>query len=478
MPSFLTRWSHLEASVWEARAGLKLAKYLDVRVTAAADATATFTRDVMVPTRALNAALIDKALDLQGYEPPPRYRELWRRWALERRMRPALASPAAAPLQDLQDQYFALAWPAAPSPGQPPAAAWHAAAEAAARNREPLAQLLVEIVRARRDLARAAGFADYRDYRWAELGRLDFTPADVAAVRQAVAERWPHALRRSPYRGLRPWEVAAAIEARAGQLPWRDVDQLLELAGELLASVGLGQEFAALREGGMLHLRTEANAELAPVSETFTFPASGRPCVFVATRGTFEDLPLLLHEVGHAAHDHLSLVAQGDMWNMGACDELAEMMANATALLPLREAKSMREALLARWFVQYLPDLCLQDAFAEWVNAQEPAALGADALDARWLALTGTYFGHLDWRGSDASGGWQHSRSLFTSPGYAFAYAFAQVGAALLLKEPGADLASAMRLGGSVPLREAVARLGIPSPLDPAVVGSLVDLVR
>eukprot|EP01030_Chromulinospumella_sphaerica_P008018 gene8018-7846_t len=109
-------------------------------------------------------------------------------------------------------------------------------------NKDELNELFDKLLNLRQQIARNAGFDNYRDYKFRELGRFDYTPDDCFAFHQAAMNRLD-------------------LESRKGKAP-----------------------------GGYN----------CPLSET------GVPFIFMNAAGTMGDVITMMHEGGHAVHSFLS----------------------------------------------------------------------------------------------------------------------------------------------------------------------------
>ena len=109
--------------------------------------------------------------------------------------------------------------------------AWELVANRRLQEAGKFEEIFEQLVKLREQIARNAGYANYRDYAFRKLGRFDYTPADCEAFHQAVeqeimpvlrelqAERQA-AARRGDAAALGPGggpaEPAAAAPVRAG----------------------------------------------------------------------------------------------------------------------------------------------------------------------------------------------------------------------------------------------------------------------
>ncbi len=63
---------------------------------------------------------------------------------------------------------------------------WRGIMDCFLAQRDPLNNLYLEMLPLRRQLAANAGFANYRDIRWLQLSRFDYTPADCFTFHDAI----------------------------------------------------------------------------------------------------------------------------------------------------------------------------------------------------------------------------------------------------------------------------------------------------
>ena len=66
--------------------------------------------------------------------------------------------------------------------------AWRLASDRWLADRSAINELWTQSVTLRRQIAHNAGCADYREYRWRELLRFDYTPEDCATFQAAIEE--------------------------------------------------------------------------------------------------------------------------------------------------------------------------------------------------------------------------------------------------------------------------------------------------
>ena len=233
----------------------------------------------------------------------------------------------------------------------------------------------------------------------AAAGRLDYAPEECLVLHEAVeAEVVPLAARRWEARRaalgvatLRPWDLLAA--------PWRREPAPAFASGDAFVA-GVAPVLAALDpELGALYARMGAAGSLdvgwAPGKRgggtERPYPRTGLPFVRVGEAGTETGTGTLLHEMGHAFHDHLTMTRDGGClaWDLEHPDEFSELAAfalyfQAAPLLgrpgvgpwPAATAAGALADFLEETLIATLPAFTLADAFQHWAYAEAPAGAG------------------------------------------------------------------------------------------------------
>jgi oligoendopeptidase F len=256
----------------------------------------------------------------------------------------------------------------------------------------------------------------------------------------------------------------------------------------------LGDMVATMRAEELLDLENRKGK--APGGYCSSFPARGRPFIFMNAVGTEDNLRTMLHEAGHAFHvfDRRPLPY---LWQRRSPMEFNEVASMSMELLTTpyltQDAGGFygpRDALRARLqhaehVLVFLPYMATVDAFQFWLYAH-PEHSRAER-DSAWLDLHRRYNVAADWSGFQDSREslWQHKLHIFQSPFYYIEYGLAQLGALQVWRnsqgDPAqalADYRRALALGGTVPLPELYAAAGARLVFDTAGVAELVALVE
>jgi oligoendopeptidase F len=526
VPAWLRRWSEVRAVVWEGWTSVKATQEHDLTDEAAQHDLQRFVDEVLTSSEVADAALAVRLLAVDSWEPDPEHAQLLRRL----RATAAVVSEATVALEaeigTVARRYEAVGPTLAVTIDGAPVdkpdldrrlrasergireAAWRAQAAAWLGRRAEIGALFRELLDKRRHLARLAGLPDYRAYRWLQTWRLDYAPADCAAFHEAVAaevvpaaaRRWEARRRALGVATLRPWDLLADATRRPTAPAFADADAFAEGVAPVLGAVDseLGALFGRMRAAGNLDIGWSPGKRGGGTERPY--PRAGIPFVRVGVDGTESGVGTLLHEMGHAWHDHLTMAHQELIWSLEHPDEFSEVAALALYLLaaptlgrsgvgpwPAATAERSLLAFLEEVLLDWLPTFALNDAFQHWAYAEAPVGVGAGEADAAWVALTSRFTPWVDWSGLEAAHGasWQRAWSPFLQPFYDLNYALAIVGALGVWRSAQADWEAAWRrfrgaltLGATRPLPELYAAAGAGWPFDGATLRATVALLE
>ena len=372
--------------------------------------------------------------------------------------------------------------------------------------RDDLADIFDKQLELRQQLAKNAGFENYRDYIFAEKYRYDYTPEDSYSFHDAVEQTFVPALRefheeRKAVMGvdsLRPWDLAQDPFGRAPLTPYEDMDDMTATAQKVFAKVDpiFGEQFGVMRDEHLLDL--ESRTGKRPGGFCTSFPHRKRPFIFMNASGTGGDIRTLLHEAGHAFHgfatmEHLPYLSQRRYGSEMA--EVASMSMELLASPYLREEDGgfYDDADYARARIEHLEGIIKLfswvapvDAFQQWIYT-DPAAADRDAREAKWVEIWNRFDPNTDWSELNdwRVARWYKQLHIFLYPFYYIEYAIAQLGALQVwknaLQDQGKaveDYRAALALGGSRPLPELFDRAGARLIFDAEGMADLVELMQ
>jgi oligoendopeptidase F len=383
--------------------------------------------------------------------------------------------------------------------------AWRLARKRQLEDREAINQLWQQLLGLRRKLAANKGRTGYQEYRWQELQRFDYSPADARSFREAIEKVVvPAALRifqrrqaRLGLSTLRPWDLDVDVFGKPPLRPYRTTQDFITGLSRIFERVDpdLGKYFAQLRDENLLDIENRKNK--APGAYCTDFPLVKRPFVFANAVGLHNDVQTLLHESGHAFHAFESMGLDSHL--RAVPTEFAEVASMAMELLasPYLAAEQggfYTPAEAARARIQFLegaicfwPYMAVVDAFQDWVYENAELANDPQQCDQTWADLWKRFMPGVDWSGleQEMATGWQRKVHIHTSPLYYIEYGLAQLGAVQVwgnsLKNQSqavADYRQALALGAKVSLPELFRTAGARFAFDPEVLGDAVALME
>jgi len=377
--------------------------------------------------------------------------------------------------------------------------AWELVANRRLKDREQIDDIFDEMIKLRTRIAKNAGFENYRDYKWKDYERFDYTPADAIALHDAIEkivvpahrgiqEERKRALQVDP---LRPWDLAVDPYNRPPLHPFVGGTELAEKCSIVFHKLSpeLGSQFDQMIRAGWLDL--ESRKGKAPGGYQATFDEARHPFIFMNAVGLHRDVETLLHEGGHAFH---ALACQEEplVAYRHTGMEMAEVASMGMELLAMDHLdvfyqgddlkRARREQL--EGIISVFPWIATIDAFQHWLYLH-PQHSRAQRTQA-WLELMDRFGGIESWAGYEVNREalWQRQLHLFGVPFYYIEYGIAQIGALQLWQNARRDKREALRkyrealaLGGSRPLPELWKAAGLKFDFSANTLKPLVDAV-
>ncbi len=391
--------------------------------------------------------------------------------------------------------------------------AWRKVMNAYLTPREELNELFLALLAKRRQLAKNADYANYRDYVWIERGRFDYTPADCLTFHDAI-EQEVVPLATDIYKTLagqigverlRPWETGVGspwlptVDPNPEPLhPFSDVAELEEAGQRIFERVhpDFGRYFQSMRDG-FLDLASRPNK--APGGYMNSFPISGKAYIFMNAVGAHRNFHTLMHEGGHAFHFFEAFQHQSLIWNYHSPMEFSEVASMAMEQLSMpywRKDKggvydeadyhrAVAEQLMG--VVTFLPYMAVVDKFQHWLYTAAPEDVTTGEMDAQWSELWDRFLPGIDYAGLDAekAAGWHRKSHIFGAPFYYIEYGLAQLGALQVWRnalqdqsQAVADYRRALAAGYTRPLPALFQLANARFAFDRQTVGDLMALVR
>ena len=380
--------------------------------------------------------------------------------------------------------------------------AWRAISGRRYEDHEKLDELLNKLVSLRDLVGRNAGFANYRDYMFAAMGRFDYTPQDCfdfhTSVKEAVvplldtmANNRKEALNVD---SLRPWDTKVDPKGLAPLVPFENGEDLLDKTIRCFSRLDpfLGDCLRIMKT--MKHLDLESRKGKAPGGYNYPLDEIGVPFIFMNATSNLRDMITLLHEGGHAVH---SLVTRDLALNSfkHTPSEVAELASMSMELITMdfwdeffTNEDDLKRAKIQHLesIIETLPWVATVDKFQHWMY--ENPEHTADQRTETWVKIYSEFTDHvMDWSGLEQFREylWQRQLHIYEVPFYYIEYGIAQLGAIGVWKNyrenPQAGLKGyldALKLGYTAPITEIYKAANIPFDFSQKNITELMNFVR
>ncbi|MGZ5283143.1 MAG: M3 family oligoendopeptidase [Bacteroidia bacterium] len=371
-----------------------------------------------------------------------------------------------------------------------------------AQDVEKLDQLFTELVALRHQVAKNAGFDNYRDYKFKALGRFDYTLEDVFAfhksVREEIVPLATHLLKVkekelgiSP---LKPYDLDSEPEGQKPLEPYKTSRELLDKSIETFSQLhpALGKYLSIMDEKGLLDL--DSRKGKAPGGYNYPLDESGVAFIFMNASGKFRDMITMMHEGGHAVHSFLTRNLHLSAFKHTP-SEVAELASMSMELLTMDHwnnfftdekdlVRAKKEQL--EGIIESLPWIATVDKFQNWIYTNP-----GHTVEERHKAWQEIYF-EFHPEGVDFTGyeqntriGWQRQLHIYEVPFYYIEYGIAQLGALAVWKNykenPEKGLVhylEALKLGYTRPVPEIYETAGIKFDFSLACIQQLADFLK
>ncbi|UFH55471.1 M3 family oligoendopeptidase [Spirosoma sp. KNUC1025] len=379
--------------------------------------------------------------------------------------------------------------------------AWRKIWERRYKDHEALDQLFDRLRTLRHQIATNAGFANFRDYSFAALGRFDYTPQDCFNFHESVAEAVVPLLnelaedrkQKLAVDPLRPWDAKVDVEGRAPLKPFASGKELIEKAILCFDRLDkeLGDDLRIMRAMG--HLDLESRKGKAPGGYNYPLEEIGVPFIFMNATSSLRDLVTMVHEGGHAVHSFLTRDLSLKAFRNPPM-EVAELASMSMELLSMdhwdiffEDPDELRRAKLQHLesIIETLPWVATIDKFQHWIY-ENPTHTDADRRE-NWLRIYSQFADSVtNWDGFAFYKEyiWQRQLHLYEVPFYYIEYGIAQLGAIGVWRnyrrDPKAGLEGykkALSLGYKAPIREIYAAANVPFDFSLDYIRELINFV-
>ncbi len=317
---------------------------------------------------------------------------------------------------------------------------------------EKLDQLLNELIELRHQVAKNAGFENYVQFKFKELGRFDYDAEDCFHFHEAVKTS-VMPLVNMLYRkkkealgidSLKPWDLDALPAGMSPLKPFENGEDLLHKT--ILCFQKIKPFFADClrRMKSLNHFDLDSRKGKAPGGYNCPLAESGAPFIFMNAAGQMSDVITMVHEGGHAVHSFLAHPLPLSSFKEYPM-EIAEVASMAMELFSMdywdvffKEESELKRAKLYQFerVITIFPWIATIDKFQHWLY-NHPFHSIAERKEA-WLNIMNEFTSpEIDTSGLEnyRAYGWQKQLHIFEVPFYYIEYGIAQLGAIGLYKQ-------------------------------------------
>ena len=362
--------------------------------------------------------------------------------------------------------------------------------------------LFSSLIQKRNQVATNAGFANYRDYKFQELGRFDYAKEDCYQFHEAIKlhvlplidKIYARKKKKLGVATLKPWDTEAEPAGIAPLKPFTDGKDLYNKSVACFEKLNPFFADCLRKMDELKHFDLESRKGKAPGGYNCPLAESGAPFIFMNAAGQMSDVTTMVHEGGHAIHSFLahplSLTAFKE-YPM----EMAEVASMSMELFTMNHWQSFfdneedlnraKEHQLERT-ITIFPWIAIIDKFQHWVYENPMHTI--EERTASWKNIVAEFStDSIDYSGLDMyrAIGWQRQLHLFEVPFYYIEYGIAQLGAIGMWmqyqKNPTQALENymnALSLGGTKTLPELYKTAGIEFNFSPDYVKKLMDFTN
>lgn len=370
------------------------------------------------------------------------------------------------------------------------------------QDQESLDDLFSKLVEKRQQIAINAGFDNYRDYKFKELGRFDYQKEDCFQFHEAVKQHvlplvnkiYGKKKQKLGLDTLRPWDLEAEPAGIQPLRPFKNGEELLSKTIQCFTKLRPFFAECLRTMNSMERLDLDSRIGKAPGGYNCPLAETGAPFIFMNAAGQMGDVTTMVHEGGHAVHSFLAHPLELSAFKEYPM-EIAEVASMAMELFSMdhwdvyfdteEDLKRAKEHQLER-VITIFPWIATIDKFQHWIY-ENPVHTVEERTSA-WTRILAEFTSPvLDFSGLEEYRkiSWQRQLHLFEVPFYYIEYGIAQLGAIGMWmqykNDPDAALNNYMRslsLGGTKTLPELYEAAGLKFNFSPDHIKTLMEFVK
>ncbi len=370
------------------------------------------------------------------------------------------------------------------------------------QDKDALNDLFTKLVEKRDQVAKNAGFQNYRDYKFADLGRFDYTKEDCFQFHDAVKQSvlplvefiYDRKRQKLGLSSLKPWDIEAEPQGVKPLTPFETGEELVDKSIECFRQMNPFFAACLAKMKAMGRLDLDSRKGKAPGGYNAPLAETGAPFIFMNAAGQMHDVTTMVHEGGHAIHSFLTHPLTLTAFKEYPM-EIAEVASMTMELFTMdywsvffdneEDLHRAKEHQLER-VITIFPWIATIDKFQHWIYEHPNHTLEERAAIWREILVEFTP------KNLDVSGleqyrqySWQRQLHLYEVPFYYIEYGIAQLGAIGLWKQfkenkeqAIENYINALKLGGTKTLPELYAAAGLKFDFSPDYINELMLFVQ
>jgi oligoendopeptidase F len=364
--------------------------------------------------------------------------------------------------------------------------AWLAVQNCRYKEKQQFDKLIDKMIVVRHQMAKNAGYKNFRDFKHDDLARFDYTVDDVLKFHESIEHHVTPLLSKIvnkhrdrlelPENDFRPWDMAGKPKSEVPLNPFKSGKELLDKTKTIFTKLrpDFGANLEAMEKAELFDL--ESRPGKAPGGYNYGLEVTGMPFIFMNAAGVHRDVTTLMHEGGHAMHTFLT--NNNSLFHYrNPPSEMAETASMSMELLTSSHwnefynekahKRARREHL--EDIISGFPWIATVDSFQHWLYTNpEHSVEERDEHFNNLMDRFGTQ--SINWEGNEhfRSNAWQKQLHIFSVPFYYIEYAIAQIGALQVYRnycqDPTGSLAAyvdGLKLGYSKPIPEVWEKMNI-----------------
>lgn len=379
---------------------------------------------------------------------------------------------------------------------------YHKITDRRLQDKDILNESFTKLIDLRHRVAINAGFTNYRDYMFKNLGRFDYSPQDCFDFHDSIRSEVVPILneltldrkQKLKLNVLKPWDKSVDPEGKKPLKAFVNGKDLTEKTIECFHRIDsyLGQCLQIMNAMG--HMDLESRKGKAPGGYNYPLAEIGVPFIFMNATSTLRDMVTIMHEGGHAVHNFLTRDLElSDFKHTPS--EVAELASMSMELISIDHwdlffsdiadlNRAKREHL--EDILETLPWVATIDKFQHWIYENPDHSL--DNRRKNWNQIFNQFTDEItDWTGEETARDylWQKQLHLYEVPFYYIEYGMAQLGAIAIWKnykdnkQKGLEgYLGALKLGYTRSIPEVYAAAGIRFDFSQKYIRELIQFVR